>query len=94
LQGLQNALGLDQLGVGTGANGQPTLQAGRYLTKRVYVGAQQATGGAGAQAKVQVDLTKGLKLNATAGNGEATSAIGSTGASSGASVGLTYQFEY
>ncbi|MEO9189415.1 MAG: translocation/assembly module TamB domain-containing protein, partial [Acetobacteraceae bacterium] len=94
LRGLQNALGLDQLGVGTGANGQPTLQAGRYLTKGIYVGAQQATGGAGAQAKVQVDLTKGLKLNATVGNGEATSAIGSTGASSGASVGLTYQFEY
>ncbi|HEY5300965.1 MAG TPA: translocation/assembly module TamB domain-containing protein, partial [Acetobacteraceae bacterium] len=94
LQGLQNTLGLDQLGVGTGPNGQPTLQAGRYLTKGIYVGAQQAAGGAGAQAKVQVDLTKGLKLNATVGNGEATSAIGSTGASSGASVGLTYQFEY
>ena len=94
LEGLRNTLGLDQLGVGTGPNGQPTLQAGRYLNKQIYVGAQQATGGAGAQAKVQVDLTKGLKLNATAGNGEATSAIGSTGASSGASVGLTYQFEY
>ncbi|MBV8614951.1 MAG: translocation/assembly module TamB, partial [Acetobacteraceae bacterium] len=94
LQGLQNALGLSQLGVGTGANGQATLQAGRYVTRRVYVGAQQATGGAGAQATVQVDLARGLKLNATAGNGETTSAIGSTGESNGASVGLTYQFQY
>ncbi len=94
LQGLQNALGLDQLGVGTGANGQATLQAGRYLTRRIYVGAQQATGGSGAQATVQVDLTRGLKLNATVGSGEATSAIGSTGESSGASVGMTYQFQY
>ncbi len=94
LQGLQNALGLDQLGVGSGANGQPTVQAGRYLTRRVYVGAQQATGGAGAQGTVQVDLTRGLKLNATVGNGETTSAIGSTGESSGASVGVTYQFQY
>ncbi len=94
LSGLQNALGLDQLGVGTGPNGQPTLQAGRYLNKRVYVGAQQAAGGGGAQGTVQVDLTKGLKLNATVGNGETTSAIGSVGASNGASVGVTYQFEY
>ncbi len=94
LQGLQNALGLDQLGMGTGPNGQPTLQAGRYLSRRVYVGAQQATGGAGAQGTVQVDLTKGLKLNATVGNGETTSAIGSTGESNGASVGVTYQFQY
>lgn len=94
LQGLQNALGLDQLGVGTGPNGQPTLQAGRYLTRRIYVGAQQATSGGGAQATVQVDLTKRLKLKATAGSGEATSAIGSTGESTGESVGLTYQFQY
>ncbi len=93
LQGLQNTLGLNQLGIGTGPNGQATVQAGRYLTRRIYVGAQQATGGAGAQATVQVDLARGLKLNATAGNGEATSAIGSTGESSGASVGLTYQFQ-
>lgn len=94
LTGLQNALGLDQLGIGTGANGQPTLQAGRYINKRVYVGAQQATGGGGAQGTVQVDLTKRLKLNMSVGSGEATSAIGSVGASSGESVGLTYQFEY
>ncbi|MBV9777383.1 MAG: translocation/assembly module TamB domain-containing protein, partial [Acetobacteraceae bacterium] len=94
LQGLQNALGLSQLGVGTGASGQATLQAGRYVTRRVYVGAQQATGGAGAQATVQVDLARGLKLNATAGSGETTSAIGSTGESNGASVGVTYQFQY
>jgi translocation and assembly module TamB len=94
LQGLQNALGLSQLGIGTGPNGQATLQAGRYITRRIYVGAQQATGGAGAQATVQVDLAKGLKLNATAGSGETTSAIGSTGESNGASVGVTYQFQY
>jgi translocation and assembly module TamB len=70
------------------------LQAGRYVTRRIYVGAQQATSGGGAQATVQVDLTKGLKLNATAGSGQTTSAIGSTGQSTGESVGLTYQFQY
>ncbi len=94
LQGVQNALGLDQLGIGTGPNGNPTLQAGTHLTRRIYVGAQQATGGTGAQGTVQFDITKGLKLNATVGSGEATTAIGSSGESSGASVGLTYQFQY
>jgi hypothetical protein len=41
-----------------------------------------------------VDLARGLKLNATAGSGETTSAIGATGESNGTSVGVTYQFQY
>ncbi|MGH7156183.1 MAG: translocation/assembly module TamB domain-containing protein [Acetobacteraceae bacterium] len=94
LQGLQKALGLDQLGIGSGANGNPTLQAGRYIGRRLYVGAQQGTGGTGARGTIQYNLTKGLKLNATVGTGETTSAIGATGQSSGESVGIQYQFEY
>jgi translocation and assembly module TamB len=94
LMGLQNALGLDQLGVTTGPNGPPVVQAGRYVTRGVFVGAEESTGGTGARAKVQIDLTKRLKLDATAGSGETTSAIGATGESTGASVGLTYQFQY
>jgi translocation and assembly module TamB len=94
LAAVQKALGLDQLGVGSGPNGQATLQAGRYVTRRLYVGAQQATGGAGAQGKVTYDITRGLKLNATVGTGETTSAIGASGESNGASVGMTYQFQY
>jgi len=94
LQGVQNALGLDALGIGTGPNGSPSVQAGRYIGRRLYVGAQQSASGAGGQGTIQYDVTKGLKLNATVGTGETTSAIGSTGESSGASVGVTYQFEY
>ncbi len=94
LEGLQNALGLDQLGIGSSGNGSPTLQAGRYIGRRLYVGAQESTGGTGAQGVVTYDLTHGLKLNATVGAGQTTSAIGNTGESNGASVGLSYQFQY
>jgi translocation and assembly module TamB len=94
LVGVQNALGLDQLGIGSGPNGQPTLQAGRYIGRRLYLGAQESTGGSGGQGTVQYNLTQGLKLNATVGAGQTTSAIGASGESSGASVGVTYQFQY
>jgi translocation and assembly module TamB len=94
LDALRGALGLDQLGVGSGANGASTLQAGRYIGRRLYVGAQQGTGGQSTQGKVTYDLTKRVQLNATAGAGEATSAIGASGASNGESVGIRYQFQY
>jgi translocation and assembly module TamB len=94
LAGLQNALGLDQRGVGSSASGSPTLQAGRYIGRRLYVGMQQGTGGTGGQAVVQYRLTPRLKLNATAGSGTTTTAIGATGQSNGESVGLIYQFQY
>jgi translocation and assembly module TamB len=94
LQSVQNALGLDQLGIGSGANGAPTLQAGRYIGRRLYVGASESASGSGGQTTVQYNLTEGLKLNATVGTGETTTAVGATGQSTGASVGMTYQFQY
>jgi len=93
LGSLRNTLGLDQLSVGSNAAGNPTLQAGRYLAKGVYLGAQQGTGSNGTQATVQVDLTKRLKLVTTAGTPTA-SATGATPSGQAASIGLTYQFEY
>jgi len=90
---LRSTLGLDQLSVGSNAAGNPTLQAGRYLAKGVYVGAQQGTGSNATQATVQVDLTKRLKLVTTAGS-PTTTATGATPTGQAASVGLTYQFEY
>jgi translocation and assembly module TamB len=80
----RKALGLDQLNVGSNSNGSPTLNAGRYVAKGVYVGAKQGVGGsAGTQATVQIDITKGLKLETDAGSGAGSN-----------SVGLKYQFEY
>jgi translocation and assembly module TamB len=93
LDKMRQGLGLDRLAVGSNAKGGATLEAGRYLAPGVYLGAKQSASGGGAQASVQVDIAKGLKLEGTAGTG-GTSAVGAAGASNGTSVGLTYQFEY
>ncbi|HEX2941424.1 MAG TPA: translocation/assembly module TamB domain-containing protein [Rhodopila sp.] len=93
LEAVRNALGLDRLAIGSDSAGNPTLEAGRYVARGVYVGAKQGAGGGGTQATVQVDLYKGLKLDTTAGT-LANNATGSTAGTEGASVGLTYQFQY
>ncbi len=93
LEKLRTTFGLDRLTVGSSTTGSPTLEAGRYLAKGVYLGAKQAASGSGTQATVQIDLAKGLKLETTAGSGT-TSATGSTSSADAASIGLTYQFEY
>jgi translocation and assembly module TamB len=93
LNSVRSSLGLDRLSVGSDTSGNPTLEAGRYLARGVYLGAKQSASGNGSQATVQVDIAKGLKLETTAGSGS-TTATGSAGRSDAASVGLTYQFEY
>ncbi|MGE0417966.1 MAG: translocation/assembly module TamB domain-containing protein, partial [Acetobacteraceae bacterium] len=93
LNDIRNSLGLDRLTVGAGDKGQPTLEAGSYIAPGVYLGARQSVSGSGTQATIQIDIAKGLKLEATAGTGS-TSATGSTGAADAASVGVTYQLEY
>ncbi len=93
LGSIRSSLGLDRLSVGSNSSGNPTLEAGSYLARGVYVGAKQSTSGGGSQATVQIDLAKGLKLETTAGSGS-SSATGSTSSADAASVGLTYQFEY
>ena len=89
LESLRNALGLDRLTVGAGSS----LEAGRYVARDVYVGARQNVTGTGTQAVVQVDLAKGLKLEATAGTSTSQSATGAGGSADAASVGIKYQFE-
>ena len=85
LDSVRKGLGLDRLSVGAGAtpSSGPTLEAGRYIGNGVYVGAKQGTTGGQTQATVQIDITKGLKLETEVGSG--------TG---GNQVGITYQFEY
>jgi translocation and assembly module TamB len=87
LDSVRNALGLDQLSLGGSGNGPPSVQAGRYVAPGVYVGATQATNGQGTQARVEINLYKGLKLKTTTGSS-------STGTGDSSSVGLTYQFNY
>jgi translocation and assembly module TamB len=98
---LQKTLGLDRLNVG--ANTVPTatggtenqgaaIQAGRYISKRVYVEGKQTTTGT-SQVQVDVDLTKHLKLQTRLGNG--TAIQGTTPDNDpGSSIGLSYQIEY
>ena len=98
---LQKTLGLDRLSVaqgttttatGTTENTGAAIQAGRYVSKRVYVEGKQSTTGQ-SQVEVDVDLTKHLKLQTRLGNG--TAVQGTTPQNDpGSSVGLSYQFEY
>jgi translocation and assembly module TamB len=95
LGSVRQALGLDRLSIGSNAAGSPALQAGRYISRRVYVGVQQGVSG-NTQAQVQVDLLKGLKLQGTVGSGGTPTGSQTIDPSNdpGSSVGLTYQFEY
>ncbi len=93
LESVRGTLGLDRLSVGSDASGNASLQAGRYVARGVYVGAEQSASGTGTSATVQVDLAKGLKLETKAGSASAN-ATGSSSSSDAASVGLTYQFQY
>ncbi|HWL81719.1 MAG TPA: translocation/assembly module TamB domain-containing protein [Roseomonas sp.] len=89
---IADKLGLDRLGVGSAndssssANSNsnamnPSLEAGGYVGKGVYVGVEQGTKG-GPRVGVDVELTPRLKLES------------STGGEEGERVGLSYEFEY
>jgi translocation and assembly module TamB len=92
LESVRKGLHLDRLSIGGGSS-SPTLEAGRYVAPGVYVGARQGTSGTGTQATVQIDLTKGLKLEGTVGTGS-PSGSGAANSSGTSSVGIRYQFEY
>lgn len=101
---IQKTLGLDRLTVGSGpntgssastnqANTGYSIEAGRYVSSRVFVAVKETTTGA-SQLAVDVDLTKHLKLQTRLGN-SSTAAQGTTPENDpGSSVGLAYQFEY
>ncbi len=98
---IQKTLGLDRLTVGSGTtntatgteNSGASIEAGRYISRRVYVEAKQTTQGT-SQLQADVELTKHLKLQTRLGNGT-VSVQGTTPESDpGSSIGLSYQFEY
>ena len=98
---VQQKLGLDRLSVSSGAGttapgGQSTgttVEAGRYVSNRVFVGAKESTTGF-SQVEVDVDLSKHLKLQTRVGNGSATTQGVTPENDPGSSVGMVYQFEY
>ncbi len=85
LDKIRNGLGLDRLSVGGNSTGSgASVEAGRYVASGVYVGAKQGTSSdSGTGATLQIDITKGLKVETDVGSGKG-----------GNSVGLTYQYEY
>jgi translocation and assembly module TamB len=98
---VQKALGLDRLSVGSGSStGTPgaqssgtSVEAGRYVSNRVFVGAKQSTTGS-SQVEVDVDLSKHLKLQTRLGNGTATTQGATPENDPGSSIGMVYQFQY
>ena len=96
---VQKALGLDRLSVGSSGATQgsqssgTSVEAGRYVSSRVFVGARQSTTGF-SQVEVDVDLSKHLKLQTRLGSGSATTQGTTPENDPGSAVGLTYQFEY
>jgi translocation and assembly module TamB len=96
---IQKSLGLDRLSIGAGTTNAQTgqdsgasIEAGRYVSKRVYIEAKQSTAGT-SQLEADVDLTKHLRLQTRLGNG--TAVQGTTPDNDpGTSIGLIYRFEY
>lgn len=76
-----------------GAQSGTSVEAGRYVSDRVYVGAKQSTSGF-SQLEVDVELSKHLKLQTRVGNGTATTQGTTPDSDPGSSIGLMYQFQY
>nr|WP_255635530.1 translocation/assembly module TamB domain-containing protein [Azospirillum sp. 412522] len=83
LDKVRRGLGVDRLDFTQGENGKGgAVQAGRYVSDRVYVGVEQGIGANQSRAKVEVDITKNLKGTA------------SVGANSETKFGVVYEKDY
>ncbi len=80
LQTLRSNLGVDDLDVNTDAAGQTTVSVGRYINNRTYLQVEQG-GEGGAQATINLDVGRGVKLKAGAGT-------------EGGKAGIFYEKEY
>jgi translocation and assembly module TamB len=80
LQTLRSNLGVDDLDVNTDATGQTTVSAGRYINNRTYLQVEQG-GEGGAEATINLDVGRGVKLKAGAGT-------------EGGKAGVFYEKEY
>jgi translocation and assembly module TamB len=78
---VSRSLGLDRLGVGTGANGTPGIEAGGYLGQGIYLNVDPGTSTGSPRVGVEIELAPRLKLESGAG-------ADSQGA------GITYEYEY
>ncbi len=81
LGGLRDAVGLDDLDIVTGADGQATVRAGRYIDDNIYLGVEA---GAEGQSRVTIDLELTEELRAR----------GAAGADGDSSLGIFYEQDY
>jgi translocation and assembly module TamB len=97
LGAVRRNLGLDRLSVGSsgaaGEQSRTTVEAGRYVSRGVYVGVKQTLSG-GTQTQVQVDITQRLKAQATLSTGTNATTVRRPGEDTGSSIGLAYELEY
>ncbi len=79
---LRQTFGLDRLNVSGSGGDDLSLDAGRYINDRIYLGVEQGLAEDSTGAKVEIKLTDTL------------SAESSVNATSGANVGLTFEMDY
>jgi translocation and assembly module TamB len=84
LDTFRRTLGLDRLDIqsGEGSNTGPSLSAGRYVTRNVFVGAKQGTDAKSSAATVEIELTPNLKLETD------------VGADSNSKAGINWEWNY
>ncbi|GAB5389794.1 MAG: hypothetical protein Alpg2KO_27620 [Alphaproteobacteria bacterium] len=80
LDSLRDSTGLDRLSLGGGESGG--LEAGKYLTDRIYIGVEQGLTQDSSKARIDFEITDELKLE------------GSVGTANGGAAGLKWQREY
>ena len=82
VSGIQNVLGLDNLGLGTSSSGNTTLEAGTYISDRVYVKGQKGLTTKDDSVSVEVEVTPQIGIE------------GEMGADSQSGVGVNWKFDY
>jgi translocation and assembly module TamB len=82
LDRLRTGLGLERLSLGTDGQGGATVEGGRQITDRIYVGARQGTRAGEPQGVLRIGITPRIKLEAD---------VGATG---GTRAGAAYEREY
>ena len=93
LSAIRKGLALDRLSVGGNSTSGATVEAGRYVSRGVYVGAKQNTGG-GTAAIVQIDLARQLKLTSQLATGGGSVQGATPDNDPGSTIGLSYGFDY
>ena len=82
LDRLRTGLGLERLSLGTDTQGGATVEGGRQITDRIYVGARQGARVGEPQGVLRIGITPRIKLEAD---------VGATG---GTRAGAAYEREY